>query len=44
MDAANVIYDLIEREGGFSNHPADKGGPTKYGITQQTLSEWRGVP
>jgi len=33
-----MIAALIEREGGFSNHRADKGGPTKYGITQRTLS------
>lgn len=44
MDPVNVIYDLIEREGGFVNNPADRGGPTKHGITQTTLSEWRGVP
>ena len=29
------IEALISREGGFSNHPADKGGPTMYGITEQ---------
>lgn len=30
------IDDLIEREGGdkFVNHPSDRGGPTRYGITQ----------
>jgi len=28
------IDDLIEREGGYVNHPGDKGGPTKYGITE----------
>lgn len=39
-----ILDDLIRREGGFVNNPADKGGPTKYGITQQTLSEWRGRP
>jgi lysozyme family protein len=27
-------------KGGYINHPADKGGPTKYGITQVTLSRW----
>jgi len=29
------IEALIGREGGFSNHPADKGGLTMYGITEQ---------
>lgn len=31
-------------EGGYVNHPADRGGPTKYGITQATLADWRGRP
>jgi len=38
-----IINDIIVREGGFVNHPSDKGGPTKYGITQATLSAYRGV-
>jgi lysozyme family protein len=29
-----LIDGLIEREGGYVNHPADRGGPTHYGITQ----------
>ena len=29
-----LIDVLIEREGGFVNHPADKGGPTCFGITE----------
>lgn len=29
-----MIEDVIEREGGYSNHPSDKGGPTRFGITQ----------
>lgn len=29
------IADVIEREGGYSNHPADRGGPTRWGITEQ---------
>ena len=30
----DLINDLIIREGGFVDHPADKGGPTRWGITQ----------
>ena len=30
-----AIDDLILREGGYVNHPKDKGGPTKYGITEK---------
>ena len=36
MDPAPLIDALIEREGGFVDHPADTGGPTRYGITQST--------
>ena len=36
MNIEQYIDDLIKREGGYSNNPADKGGPTKYGITEAT--------
>jgi len=36
------IDKLIKREGGYVNHPADRGGPTKYGITQKMLTDWIG--
>jgi lysozyme family protein len=39
-----LIDRLIQREGGFSDNPADKGGPTNYGITLATLVSWRGHP
>src|SRR6185369_7562831 len=29
-----MIDALIDREGGYADHPADKGGPTCFGITQ----------
>jgi lysozyme family protein len=34
FDVDRLIDGLIEREGGYSNHPADKGGPTRFGITE----------
>ena len=34
MDVGELIDELIEREGGYVNHPADKGGPTCFGITE----------
>lgn len=27
----------LQHEGGYVNNPADKGGPTKYGITQKDM-------
>ena len=30
----DLIDDVIAREGDFVNHPADRGGPTRWGITQ----------
>ncbi|MDZ7789743.1 MAG: glycosyl hydrolase 108 family protein [Xanthomonadales bacterium] len=38
------IDRLLVREGGYVDHPADRGGPTNYGITQGTLTDWRGEP
>jgi lysozyme family protein len=31
---ARLVDELIEREGGYVNHPADRGGPTCWGITE----------
>jgi lysozyme family protein len=36
MSIDKLIAEVIKREGGYSNHPADRGGPTNYGITEQT--------
>lgn len=33
---------VFEVEGGYSNHPEDPGRATNMGITQKTLSDWRG--
>ncbi|MBK1865900.1 glycosyl hydrolase 108 family protein [Aestuariivirga sp. YIM B02566] len=32
---------IKEFEGGFTNNPKDKGGPTNFGITHYTLAAWR---
>lgn len=34
VDIDQLVDALIEREGGYVNHPADKGGPTCFGITE----------
>ena len=34
IDVDGLIEALIEREGGFVANPADKGGPTRFGITE----------
>lgn len=35
MNVQDYITALIAREGGFVDHPADRGGPTCWGITEQ---------
>lgn len=35
ITADSLIDAVIGREGGYSNHPADKGGPTRWGVTEQ---------
>lgn len=44
MAKASILKPFIRKwEGGYSNHPLDKGGPTKWGITQKTYnSMYRG--
>lgn len=30
-----LIDEVIGREGGYVNHPADRGGPTRWGVTER---------
>lgn len=43
-DVEALIEALIEREGGFVHHPADRGGATMWGITERVARAhgWRG--
>lgn len=34
MGVEALIDDVIGREGGYVNHPADRGGPTRWGVTE----------
>lgn len=50
MTIDTMIDDVIRREGGYSDHPNDRGGPTNWGITQQVaraygyLGDMRALP
>ncbi len=39
MGIQQLIDAVIAREGGYVDHPADKGGPTRFGITQATARD-----
>lgn len=34
MSVEDIITGIIRTEGGYVDHPADRGGPTNYGITE----------
>ena len=35
MDVDRMIEEVIGREGGYSDHPADTGGATRWGVTER---------
>ena len=36
-----VFHQVMDREGGYVNHPKDKGGPTKFGVTHRVYDAYR---
>lgn len=36
MTKDEIFNSVLGKEGGYVDHPDDKGGPTKWGITQNT--------
>lgn len=45
-DIQTELIKILKREGWptYTDHPDDRGGPTKGGITLLTLRSWRGQP
>lgn len=41
MTLERALEYLLEEEGGWSNHKADRGGATMYGVTQATYDGYR---
>lgn len=39
MNFATAFEKLLKHEGGFSDHPADPGGKTRYGVTEAVARE-----
>ena len=42
----DIVTDILKAEGwdAYTNDPADRGGPTKWGITQKAWADYRGHP
>ena len=44
MNIEDLIDAVIDREGGYTDHPADRGGATRWGVTEAVARAhgWRG--
>jgi lysozyme family protein len=43
MTDDDIIQRILSFEGGFTNNPLDKGGPTNFGITASELGQINGL-
>ncbi len=41
MSFERALTMILKHEGGYSDNPADRGGPTKQGVTQRVYDTWR---
>jgi lysozyme family protein len=39
-----ILNHILAMEGGFVDHPHDKGGATNFGVTATTLGRWLKLP